>query len=357
MKVKLKKDKNSRSIGSKILKIILILNVALIAMLLITFNIVTESEFSNLRSEAKNIAVEATKSVHMEDLKAVISKKSMDQEEYTNTQYDLIDFKSGKEIRYIYTMTKMDSETACILVDADLEDTAPLGKKYELESGMKKAFNGEAEATDDPVSDEYGTFISAYAPIKDSSGDVIAIVGVDMNVSTFLSLKANFFKGCIILAIIVIALSILITSLFSRKISLNVKKIEEGLKKMAEGNLTVHINVNSGDEIQSIAEYINNFNDNMKQTVKNVIGTSEKVFNQSVNLSTISEEMASSAEEVSATIQNISHGATSQSDQLISINNVTNDFGKQISEAVKSIEEVTSKAEVIKINAIPAVEI
>jgi methyl-accepting chemotaxis protein len=95
----------------------------------------------------------------------------------------------------------------------------------------------------------------------------------------------------------------------------------------------------------------------MKQTVKNVIGTSEKVFNQSVNLSTISEEMASSAEEVSATIQNISHGATSQSDQLISINNVTNDFGKQISEAVKSIEEVTSKAEVIKINAIPAVEI
>ncbi|MCY6370209.1 methyl-accepting chemotaxis protein [Clostridium ganghwense] len=351
MKVELSKSKNARSLGSKILKMILALNVVLIAMLITTFNIVTESEFSKLRVSAKNDAVEAAKSIYIEDLKTVIYDKSMEKEEYKGIQYDLVDFKSSKEIRYVYTMTKMDSETACILVDGDLKDTSPIGKKYKLESEMKKAFNGEAEATTKSVSDEYGTFISGYAPIKDASGNIIAIVGVDKNVEAFMSLKAKFLMGCVILSIIGIVLSVLVTSVFSRKISLNVRQIKEGLKKMSEGDLTVHINVNSGDEIQNIAEYINDFSKKTKQAIENVRGTSEKVMTQSVNLSTISEEMAASAEEVSATIQNVAQGATSQSEQLITVNNVANNFGEEINEAVKSIEEVNSKAEIIKSNA------
>ncbi|MEL7598049.1 MAG: methyl-accepting chemotaxis protein, partial [Clostridiaceae bacterium] len=245
-------------------------------------------------------------------------------------------------------MVKGEGEKVSIMVDGAVDEASPIGEEYELESGMVSAFNGEAAATNEPVKDDYGTFISAYAPVKDASGDIIAIVGVDMNVEIFINIKEKLFIGCIVIGVIGIVITILIAGAFSRKISYNVTQIKDGLEKMSQGDLTVNIKVNSGDEIESIAEYINNFSIKMKQAMESVKSTSEKVMTQSINLSTVSEEMAASSQEVSATVQNVAQGAATQSNELMNMNSVINEFGEEINKAAKSIEEVNEKANIIK---------
>ncbi len=347
MGISLSKHKKRGKIGNKILKIILFINMALIIMVGVAFNIITESEFSKLRTKAQNLAIDGAKVVDSNKLKAVINNKSQNSDEYKDVRDKLIAFKSDSEAKYIYTMIKGENEKACIMVDGAM-DGSPIGEEYELESGIISAFNGEVAASNKPVKDDYGTFISAYAPIEDASGEVIAIVGLDMDVEIFVNIKEKLFTGCIILGVIGVIFSILIAGAFSRKISYNVTQIKDGLEKMSQGDLTVNIEVKSGDEIEDISKYINNFGIKTKQAMENVKNTSEEVMTQSINLSTISEEMAASSQEVSATVQNVAQGAATQSDELISMNSVINEFGEEINKAAKSIEEVNEKANIIK---------
>lgn len=348
MDINLIKNKKRGKIGNKILKIILFINIALIIMVAVAFNIITESEFSKLRTKAQNLAVDGAKVVDSNKLKTVINNESQNSDEYKDVRDKLIAFKSDSEARYIYTMIKGNNEKACIMVDGAVDDASPIGEEYDLELGIISAFNGEAAANNKPVKDDYGTFISAYAPIKDASGEVIAIVGVDMDVEVFMNIKEKLLIGCTILGIVGVVFSILIAGVFSRKISYNVTQIKDGLEKMSEGDLTVNIKVNSGDEIEDISKYINNFSIKTKQAMESVKHTSEEVMTQSINLSTVSEQMAASSQEVSATVQNVAVGANTQSDELISMNNVMNEFGEEINKAAKSIEEVNEKANIIK---------
>lgn len=74
--------------------------------------------------------------------------------------------------------------------DADgdgVDDKAHLMQPYpeaslELITALK---NGEVSVMKNPQSDRWGTFLSGYAPVMDSAGKVVAVTGVDMNLSFY----------------------------------------------------------------------------------------------------------------------------------------------------------------------------
>ncbi|WMJ79957.1 methyl-accepting chemotaxis protein [Clostridium sp. MB40-C1] len=348
MDIKLK-QKNG-SIGKKMLFMIAILNIVLLAMLFFMFNIVFKSEFLNIRNDLKVQSVNAAKVINSEDVKSVIKNKSVTHKEYNNIKNEMIKFKSDKGINYIYTLIKKDNGTATILVDG-ADDGSIIGEEYSMEGEMEKTFNGEAAANYKPVKDKYGTFLSAYAPIKDSSGNVIAIIGVDKNVDSFVSIKDKFFKGLIALSLIYIIVSAFVIEVFSKKLSYNVNKIKDGLEKMAQGDLSIYVDVKSGDEIERISDYVNDFKDKTKIVVNMVKGSAEKVKDQSLGLSTISEEMSASSEEVAASIQNIAEGTNTQSEHLLNVNEAVKKFGDEINQVYERIQEVNLKTQVIKSKA------
>lgn len=48
---------------------------------------------------------------------------------------------------------------------------------------MNKALEGTACTDPEPTTDKWGSYFSAYAPIKNSAGEIVGIVGVDCEVS------------------------------------------------------------------------------------------------------------------------------------------------------------------------------
>ena len=337
-------------LGMKVFRMVSIISVISLVILTIGINIVFSSAFSKIRGDVESSAKEAIKFIDVQKLEAVLKNKSMDSEEYKEVQRNLIDFKNSQEVKYVYTMMKQDNNIE-YLVDGTIQDTSKLGEKYDAQTAIIEAFDGKASSDDKPVKDEDGTFISAYAPIKNSAGEVIAIVGIDKSVEIFEYMKRALIALVIILAIVTLITSTLISMIFSRKLVSNVRKITGSLDKMARGDLTVSIKVNSKDEIQTIAESIEEFKIKTKTAISAVNISSGKVMNHSEELTALSEEMASVSESVAATIGEVAVKNNSQTKELISVSGLINNFGDDLHKAVSSIEEINSTANLINVKA------
>ena len=333
-------------LGMKILRMIGLISIISILILLLSNFLIFRSMFSNLQAESESIANESVSLIDVGNLQKVINSKSMDSDEYKEIQQSIIEFKTDKDIKYLYILAKGADKKAYMLVDASL-NPFPIGEEYDLEEEMEEAFNGNISSTSKPVSDEYGTFISGYAPIKNSTGQIIAIVGVDKDVGSFIYIRETFTKATLAVAIVILVMSILMSVIFSRRISSSVKDLNDGLSKMAEGDLTASIRINTKDEIQTIAESIDYVRTNTIDTLSNLRQAFDKVTERIDNLSAVSEEMAESSEEVATTIQEVANGMNSQSDEMAKIIDIVYNFGVKIDQTVKDVEEVNSKIEIV----------
>jgi PAS domain S-box-containing protein len=93
------------------------------------------------------------------------------------------------DIHYIYTMRK-NGTTAEFVVDGDYgykPDAATIGQAYP--QAGPALFNGFTAPTADKefTTDQWGTILSGFAPIRDSSGKVVGIVGIDMDSTTVIN--------------------------------------------------------------------------------------------------------------------------------------------------------------------------
>jgi hypothetical protein len=60
----------------------------------------------------------------------------------------------------------------------DSSNDTPIGEPYESYDKIDMAFAGKITMDDEPTTDEWGSYYSAFAPIYGKSGEVIAIIGI-----------------------------------------------------------------------------------------------------------------------------------------------------------------------------------
>ena len=102
---------------------------------------------------------------------------------------------SVPSLRYIYTFREEQGKVSFVLdaspsgdLDGDgVDDHARVGEVYnDPDEAMLLALATQRMATTlEPHTDRWGTFMSAYAPVRDAHGDVECFVGVDMNVEVY----------------------------------------------------------------------------------------------------------------------------------------------------------------------------
>ncbi|MEI7856678.1 MAG: PAS domain S-box protein, partial [Methanomicrobiales archaeon] len=89
------------------------------------------------------------------------------------------------DIRYVYTM-RMDGDLVEFVVDGDYgysADAAGIGQQYsQAEPDMLAGFSAPS-ADEDFTTDQWGTVLSGYYPLRNSAGAIVGIVGVDMDSS------------------------------------------------------------------------------------------------------------------------------------------------------------------------------
>jgi len=336
--------------GAKILKMMLMI-LSCMAIILISVNFIMFQKFEKEFKETANQCIlNLNNCIDGNKLEKVIKDKSEDSVEYQDILSSMSSAKSKSVARNFYTLLKVQGTDAKFLVDVSVEASEFL-EDYTMDSYMEKAFNGEVIVTDKSYTDEYGTFISAYAPIKNSEGDIVAIAGVDIDSSMFESIRTTLLKTIIFTIIILSILVFIMVYVYSKKISENIMKIQDVLGKMSNGDLTENINIKTKDEIEEIALSINKVQNSLKDLISNVALVAKDIdnVNETVNdkikyLNDDVEEVSATTEELSASIEETAASAEEMSATSKQIERIVNSMAEKSQGVAEKATNISEKA-------------
>ncbi|MFA5145373.1 MAG: HD-GYP domain-containing protein [Candidatus Omnitrophota bacterium] len=228
-----------------------------------------DSNFSQLRDKLKVVSQTAALAIDPEQLASVpLSREGINSPAYRAVVEKLAAIKQANTgIKFIYTMAKTGKEGLLqFIVDPDaitprtktFGATSYPGDKYDARQfpEMLNAFN-EAVSDKKIESDQWGKALSAYAPVRDKEGRVIAILGVDMAADdVYLVEKAVWQRGILVLVfglIFSLALGILV----SRRVTDPIAELAKGTRHIAAGDLNYQVNIKGKDEIAELANAFN----------------------------------------------------------------------------------------------------
>lgn len=114
--------------------------------------------------------------------------------------------------RYAYLMALRDGGVVFLADEPyDPHDPVTPGDLYEEASPeLLKAFHTGSPFLEGPLADRYGVWVSAFAPVRDFNGRVIALLGIDFDAADWQGLKENARLATILtgLLVLIVTLSI-----------------------------------------------------------------------------------------------------------------------------------------------------
>jgi methyl-accepting chemotaxis protein len=119
----------------------------------------------------------------------------------------------------------------------NLDDLAEVGIGEAYENPDEKLFLADSspQVSDDIYSDEFGTFLSGYAPIKDENGKTAFIIGADM-LATQVIERQNSVGNTIYFTLAAMALVIFLSTFLTRSFTDPIIKTSTYLAEMAKND-------------------------------------------------------------------------------------------------------------------------
>lgn len=202
--------KNKANDQSQALRSYIILFIFTVLTLLATYLLYIQlQEYFKSRLQERLIAIVSTASVNFEaeELKKITGPKSIGTNMYENVIYKLNEIRNkNKNLKFIYILRKTeDPNTLVFVADADsldpsaeidlngdghIDDSDVLntpGDEYDVSEFPDLRDSGFAVPTidDELAIDQWGTFLSATAPISDEQGFANELLGIDVEVSDY----------------------------------------------------------------------------------------------------------------------------------------------------------------------------
>jgi HAMP domain-containing protein len=168
--------------------------------------------------------------------------------------------KNDEDISEFYAMRKESDDKIVFVADdwtiQNIEDSSAVGDPYDdYEPTLLEAFKGVSTASENIYTDQWGTWLSGYAPLKNASGKTVAVLAVDMDV-TVVQQKINFISSLIyyVIGFAILAAGLIIL-FFSMTIVKDVKAMSKVAEKISAGKLDVELpDIKTKNEIYYLNE-------------------------------------------------------------------------------------------------------
>ena len=277
------------------------------------------------------------------DLISVIEPGDEGSEAYQTILKQIALFRDNGDVEYAYTI-KQNGSAAVFLVDSDPEEPGAIGEGFDGdETEIILAYAGESVATAEPYTDEWGTHLSAYSPIRNSAGVITALAVVDVSMEEINENLKALLLNIVIMFCVIIAVSIVLLLLIRRMLNKGFRALNDEVEELTGGDedLTLQLDVHSGDEFEVIAENMNKFIGQIRQIVSNVKGNVESSISSSEELSSAAKQASGTMYDLSSAIDDVADGATRQAQDV----NSASDNVDHIFASLSGMEETVSKAE------------
>lgn len=206
----------------------------------------------------------------------------------TNTSITATD----PNIAYLYTMRDAPNNQIYYLVDSGQpgdEDTAQLLELYiDASPQLIQAFPtiNQPFALDEYYTDEFGTFLSAYAPFYDSNGQRAGVVGMDIRSDYIIQKQQGFLLTLSIISVLIMLVTLLVSYFLSTLFTRPILNLANVAQKITAGDLSARARVTTQDEVGALANVFNNMTTQLSETLS---GLEQRVAARTRDLATVAE--------------------------------------------------------------------
>jgi len=182
---------------------------------------------------------------------------------------------NNSDIRFVYTMRQNEDKhiVLCVGVDPDVEDTVHFENEYETASEYLMAnFSNirQPVVEKEYYTDEWGTWLTAYAPLYRSDGTFEAIVGIDVGAANISEKNLKFLRMSAIAFLICIPFIIFLARLLGNGIGRSLKRVTHGAMRIANGDLDFRVSSSRIRELDDLASTFNLMTSKLKVTLESL---------------------------------------------------------------------------------------
>jgi methyl-accepting chemotaxis protein len=356
-------NKKKKSFAGKISKAMMIAGIIIVVVVLgITYVAMRKYLVDEIKTSAGAFATAAANQLDG-DVFAAIGEDSEGSEEYQQVYDTLLGFLNVEDVSYVYTMTELDSGKLAFVVDTDPDDPAGLYEVYDdAVEEMYTAISSKETVTDKKITtDEWGSFISGYAPIMDSTGKVVGIVGIDFSASIVTNDCLSFLKSMVLIGIICVVMCLVVGVALSGTLKKRLNMVNDKLKDVVynDGDLDRKIEIHTGDEFEDIADNINAMMEQTRGVVSNVMKCSGRIHNVAANVDETMGEARDKVQTINDYMEEMSEGISLTVDSVESIREMMEEVAASVDEVAESSKdgsrvaaEISERSDDMKKNAL-----
>ncbi len=190
-----------------------------------------------------------------------------------------------------------------------------------------------------------------YAPVSGTGWSV----AITMTERDALSVLDNLKKMDILSSLALTMISMIIIYLIAGSMAKGIKLTSAHLKKLAQGDFTEEIPQKYlclKDEIGEMMTSMKAMQESIGSMILKIKEKSEEINKQSENLTSVTGEIADSSQNVTEAITEIARGTNSESEDLIIITDVLDQFNHKLTKIVDEIQEVSASSKEISAMAL-----
>jgi methyl-accepting chemotaxis protein len=282
-------------------------------------------------------------------------------EQFLSIREELNAFRERIGAMYVY-FVKIDSTgTPLMMVDGimDEQKASDINELTDVPAeAVRQLQKGESASSSIIHNEEYGSYISSYAPILDQKGTLLGVVGIDTSVDVLDIIESDILKSSIPLYAILLLLTlvgIIIVTWFIIRGLRPLHPLKASVNKMANGELAEASQILQGyrlrseDEIGSTYQIMTHMSNNLNQMVSGMVAgvsaTTTLLTATTDKFEQDAQEMKSMNNTIDRSIEQIRQGAYTQKQSAGDSVHAMEEIAKGIIEISDSSTEVLDTAE------------
>ncbi len=221
--------------------------------------------------DVSNVAADMLDGDTLEKLRA----EDMDSPGYRKINDTLAVFQKNIDLKYIYCIKDNGGGNFSFSVDPSPVDPGEFGEPIVYTDALFTASQGTPAVDDEPYTDSWGRFYSAYSPVFNSTGKVAGIVAVDFSADWYDAQIAKQTRSILLTSIVEVLLGVMLAILATWRLRKKLSGMTEELGELAKtvDELTLELNPDktqtsftgkASDGIQELGNRIHSIKEELK---------------------------------------------------------------------------------------------
>jgi adenylate cyclase len=165
-------------------------------------------------------------------------------------------------VRFVYTMRPADARAQnwVYVVDAEEKDKSKshVGDPVQFESETGQPLTMERAYAETSFSrDSFGIWLSANAPIRDSAGKAVGLLGVDIAAGDVLARMRSLLRTGLVATACALAAALLLSAIIANWANAPLEKIRSAVQRIGDGDWETRVDLKTGDEFGAVAQAVN----------------------------------------------------------------------------------------------------